>query len=145
MDKVSSIRSHIFNGTPLRTSSRRPRDNRCTPRKPCSCATLSITNTTRTGLETNPGHRGGKSATHRLSHDMAHCQRSIRRPLQQFDVLTARVAQNRNIVKYSPNRLVLLQYTTCRTVDRVDCWCLNGTIGILGQGEHCGRITVQLK
>ena len=126
---VSPIRSHIFNGTILRTSSRRLRDNRCTPRKTCSCVTLSITNPTRIGLgsdRTRVTAVGSRRATHRLSH-MADCQPSIRR-----DVLMARAARNLNLVKYSPNRLVLLQHMNWCIDDTVDSWCFDDTLGILG-------------
>ena len=46
-------------------------ENRSTRRKTCSIATLSTTNPTWTGLRSNPGLRGERSATNRLSHGMA--------------------------------------------------------------------------
>jgi hypothetical protein len=45
--------------------------HRSTRRKPCLSATLSNTNLTWTDLESNPGLRGEKPATNRLSHGTA--------------------------------------------------------------------------
>jgi hypothetical protein len=45
--------------------------NRSTWRKPAHCATLSTTNPTRPNPCSNPGRRGGKPATSRLSYGMA--------------------------------------------------------------------------
>jgi hypothetical protein len=46
-------------------------DNRSTRGKTCPSATLSTTNTTWTDLGSNPGLRGGRPATNRLSHGTA--------------------------------------------------------------------------
>ena len=43
-----------------------------------------------------------------------------------------RAARNRNPVKYSPNRLELLQYTNWCTVTWLDSWRFNDTVSILG-------------
>ena len=46
-------------------------ENRSTRRKTCPNATLSTTNLTWTNPASNPGLRGYRPATNRLSHDMA--------------------------------------------------------------------------
>jgi hypothetical protein len=46
-------------------------ENRSTGGKTCPSATLSTTNPTWTDPESNPGLRGGRPATNRLSHDTA--------------------------------------------------------------------------
>ena len=46
-------------------------ENRSTGRKPCPSATLSTTNTTRTDPRSNPGLRGERPATNRLSRSTA--------------------------------------------------------------------------
>jgi hypothetical protein len=47
------------------------RGNRSTGRKPAPSATLSTTNPTWPDPGSNPGRRGGKSATNRLSYGVA--------------------------------------------------------------------------
>jgi hypothetical protein len=44
--------------------------NRSTRGKTCPSATLSTTNPTLTEPGSNPGHRDGRPATNRLSHEM---------------------------------------------------------------------------
>jgi hypothetical protein len=53
-------------------------ENRITRRKSCSSATLSTTNPTWTDPGSNPGLRGERPATNRLSHGTAHSSCSKR-------------------------------------------------------------------
>jgi len=46
-------------------------ENRSSLRKACPIATLYTINLIWAGLAMNPGFRGDRPATHRLSHDMA--------------------------------------------------------------------------
>jgi hypothetical protein len=125
MDKVSSIRSHTLNGMTLRTSSKDLETTdvlRPVPRCPSHITS----------------HAGPATTRHTASppFDELSCK---------FDVLTARAAQNRNLVKYSPNRSVLLQYMNWCSVDMVDGWCCNHTLSVSGWGQHRGRFTIEFK
>jgi hypothetical protein len=52
-------------------------ENRSTGRKTCAIATLSTTNPTWTDMGSNPGLRGERLPTDRLSHDMAEAEVQI--------------------------------------------------------------------
>jgi hypothetical protein len=90
-------------------------ENRNTGRKTCSCATLSNTNPTWTDPGSNPGLRGGRPATNRLSHGTVQLNdlvRDVGLPKDLAEILGSRLCEKKKHAQ--PRDFVLLVQTSRR-------------------------------